>query len=225
MLFEVSCIPYSWGGRWIVSGHSVSQPGSDVVSPPRSEPRCGCPWGTAHTHHSPEDTHIWQYIYTVHCTRAHSYAVVLNLPPGCRKRHKPRWLLSSSVSPELPPGCGLPSHSTSCCPVWQRIHITSVGNHFSEPGTAGQCQVTISNPVEMKMKTCSIRSNGFFSANDRLLLLYRLGGKRAISVWIDQITHYHDYPHDTLQLFILLFIPGHNYEITACYCVTTLTDM
>lgn len=55
---EVSCIPYSWGLRWIGSDHSVSQPGSGGVSPPPSEPRCGSSWGTPHARCNPEDAHI-----------------------------------------------------------------------------------------------------------------------------------------------------------------------
>lgn len=39
------------------------------------------------------------------------------------EKHKPRWLLSTAASPELLSGCGLPSQSFSCCPVWQIIYI------------------------------------------------------------------------------------------------------
>lgn len=39
---------------------------------------------------------------------------------------KPGWLPSSAACPELPPGCGPPSRSASCCPVGHTIHVTSL---------------------------------------------------------------------------------------------------
>lgn len=80
---EVSRVPYSWGRRWIVSGRSVSQPGSGVASPPPSEPRRGSSWGTAHTRCYPEDAHIQQRTFTYFTsTRSCTWRCIF--PSGCR---------------------------------------------------------------------------------------------------------------------------------------------
>lgn len=87
MLFEVSCIPYSWVGRWTVSCHSASQPGSGIASLPPAEPGCSSPWGIPyipHCHH-PEDMPNWHSIDTENSTETHTQSAVLSFLPVCWK--------------------------------------------------------------------------------------------------------------------------------------------
>lgn len=124
MLFEVSCIPYSWVWWRTLSGHSAFLPGSGIFSLPPAEPGYGSPWGSPHTHYHPEDTPNWQNMDTENCTRTHTQTAVLNFSPVYwkyrRETHKPGWV-SCSVSPELLPGCGVAFHTFPCCPVWECI--------------------------------------------------------------------------------------------------------
>lgn len=102
ILHEVGWRPYSWAGWWIVWGRSVSQPGSDIASPPRSERHRGSLWGTAHTHSNPEDTYNWLLIYAAQGHTYCIYTMELSFPPGCRRGASAKHTNLVSSSPRLP---------------------------------------------------------------------------------------------------------------------------